>query len=183
MDGGGTESRGRESLCRQLRCLPSGQRQGSAWHFPAAGRIEDRQWSQGGADQHCAERQDTALRWRRSSICRTYKSRRWSPTSATPGATRQATSSSHRKSTNSENSIKEETMAAVHDHDVAHAHDHHPSGMMRWVTTTNHKDIGTHVPVVLLHHVPHRRRDGADHPRRAVPAGPAVRPARSSSTS
>ena len=22
-------------------------------------------------------------------------------------------------------------------------HDHHPSGMMRWVTTTNHKDIGT----------------------------------------
>ena len=34
-------------------------------------------------------------------------------------------------------------MAAVHDHDVAHAHDHHPSGMMRWLTTTNHKDIGT----------------------------------------
>src|SRR4051794_5808100 len=34
-------------------------------------------------------------------------------------------------------------MAAVHDHDVAHAHDHHPSGMMRWMMTTNHKDIGT----------------------------------------
>ena len=34
-------------------------------------------------------------------------------------------------------------MAAVHDHDIAHAHDHHPSGMMRWLTTTNHKDIGT----------------------------------------
>ncbi len=34
-------------------------------------------------------------------------------------------------------------MAAVHDHDVAHAHDHHPSGMMRWLMTTNHKDIGT----------------------------------------
>ena len=28
--------------------------------------------------------------------------------------------------------------AAHHDH-----HDHHPSGLMRWVTTTNHKDIGT----------------------------------------
>jgi len=34
-------------------------------------------------------------------------------------------------------------MAAVHDHDIGHAHDHHPTGMMRWMTTTNHKDIGT----------------------------------------
>jgi cytochrome c oxidase subunit 1 len=34
-------------------------------------------------------------------------------------------------------------MAAVHDHDIGHAHDHHPSGMMRWMATTNHKDIGT----------------------------------------
>lgn len=34
-------------------------------------------------------------------------------------------------------------MAAVHDHDIAHAHDHHPTGMMRWLTTTNHKDIGS----------------------------------------
>ncbi|MGH8670602.1 MAG: cytochrome c oxidase subunit I [Burkholderiales bacterium] len=30
--------------------------------------------------------------------------------------------------------------AVAHD---AHVHDHHPSGLMRWVTTTNHKDIGT----------------------------------------
>ena len=32
-----------------------------------------------------------------------------------------------------------------HDH-ADHAHDdhaHHPTGIMRWVTTTNHKDIGT----------------------------------------
>ncbi len=29
-------------------------------------------------------------------------------------------------------------------HDVAHDdHGHHPTGIMRWVTTTNHKDIGT----------------------------------------
>src|SRR5689334_15910011 len=30
-------------------------------------------------------------------------------------------------------------------HDVAHGHEHahHPTGIMRWVTTTNHKDIGT----------------------------------------
>ena len=32
-------------------------------------------------------------------------------------------------------------MEAAHGH--AHDHAHHPSGFMRWVTTTNHKDIGT----------------------------------------
>ena len=34
-----------------------------------------------------------------------------------------------------------------HDHVAGHGHTtthaHHPSGIMRWVTTTNHKDIGT----------------------------------------
>jgi cytochrome c oxidase subunit 1 len=38
-------------------------------------------------------------------------------------------------------------MEATHAHDHAHGHDdghaHHPSGLMRWITTTNHKDIGT----------------------------------------
>ena len=35
-------------------------------------------------------------------------------------------------------------MAAVHGDAHSHGHDdHHPSGIMRWVTTTNHKDIGT----------------------------------------
>jgi cytochrome c oxidase subunit 1 len=37
-------------------------------------------------------------------------------------------------------------MSAVHDsHGHAHHddHAHHPSGVMRWITTTNHKDIGT----------------------------------------
>jgi cytochrome c oxidase subunit I len=32
-------------------------------------------------------------------------------------------------------------MEAVHDH--GHDHAHHPTGLMRWVTTTNHKDIDT----------------------------------------
>src|SRR5512142_2763108 len=35
----------------------------------------------------------------------------------------------------------------VHDHPAGgHVHDdhvHHPTGLMRWLTTTNHKDIGT----------------------------------------
>ncbi len=56
--GGGTQSRGRESLCCQLCCLPSGQWQGSARDFSPAGRIEARQWSQGGSYQHCNEWQD-----------------------------------------------------------------------------------------------------------------------------
>ncbi|MEK7709076.1 MAG: cbb3-type cytochrome c oxidase subunit I, partial [Pseudomonadota bacterium] len=35
-------------------------------------------------------------------------------------------------------------MAAVHGDVHGHEHDdHHPSGIMRWVKTTNHKDIGT----------------------------------------
>ena len=35
-------------------------------------------------------------------------------------------------------------MAAVHGDAHGHGHDdHHPSGIMRWVRTTNHKDIGT----------------------------------------
>jgi cytochrome c oxidase subunit I len=34
-------------------------------------------------------------------------------------------------------------MEAAHGHGHDHAHDHAPSGIMRYVTTTNHKDIGS----------------------------------------
>ena len=36
-------------------------------------------------------------------------------------------------------------MEATHVHDHGHEHDDHghPTGLMRWITTTNHKDIGT----------------------------------------
>jgi len=34
-------------------------------------------------------------------------------------------------------------MEAAHGHEHDHDHAYHPGGIMRWVTTTNHKDIGT----------------------------------------
>jgi cytochrome c oxidase subunit 1 len=34
-------------------------------------------------------------------------------------------------------------MEAAHGHTHDHEHAHHPGGFIRWVTTTNHKDIGT----------------------------------------
>src|SRR3954451_968836 len=58
-----------------------------------------------------------------------------------------------RRATNSDQRSQENFMSAIvdshgHAHDHGHGHDHHDhhggyGGIMRWVTTTNHKDIGT----------------------------------------
>ena len=72
------------------------------------------------------------------------------------------------------------TAHADHDHDH---HAHHPTGFMRWVTTTNHKDIGT---LYLWFSFTMFIVGGIlalMHARRAVPARPAVLATRSSSTS
>jgi cytochrome c oxidase subunit I len=34
-------------------------------------------------------------------------------------------------------------MSIATTHPAEHHAEHHPSGMLRWLTTTNHKDIGT----------------------------------------
>ena len=66
------------------------------------------------------------------------------------------------------------------DHDE---HAHHPTGIMRWVTTTNHKDIGTLYLWFSFTMFLVGGMLALDDPRRAVPARPAVRAIRSSSTS
>ena len=74
--------------------------------------------------------------------------------------------------------------SAAHDHAHGHdAHAHHPSGFMRWVTTTNHKDIGTLYLWFSLTMFFVGGMLALVHPRRAVPARPAVLATRNSSTS
>src|ERR1700704_1482840 len=92
-----------------------------------------------------------ARRWRRSaSNSRIPTSPPSSPTSETRGATGPAKSfnrarSGRRGSDLARSEHQEQPMSAVID--SGHAHDEDAqgpyTGIMRWITTTNHKDIGT----------------------------------------
>src|SRR5689334_19741743 len=89
--------------------------------------------------------------WRGASSFRTSTSRRSLLSRAITGRTRPATWSArprsrpHASRESDTEGILENTMDAAHAHNGHghHDHAHHPSGIMRWVKTTNHKDIGT----------------------------------------
>src|SRR5436305_11317743 len=96
-----------------------------------------------------------ARRWRRSvSSCRIPRSLPSSATSATLGATSRASCSPPKSKHAGNKGITMSSVVDTHDHGHGHGHDHahdHDDhghhggygGFMRWVTTTNHKDIGT----------------------------------------
>ena len=70
--------------------------------------------------------------------------------------------------------------APAHDVGTMHAHDAHgpPGGIMRWITTTNHKDIGTMYLWFSFTMFIVGGCDGDDDPRRALRAGAADRQSR-----
>src|SRR5437867_3654081 len=91
-------------------------------------------------------------RWCPGSNCRTPTLRRSSRTRGTAGAITPAKRCSLPKSRPPDSragTLRRYEMSSVaHNHApvIGHAdggHAHHPTGIMRWLTTTNHKDIGT----------------------------------------
>ena len=116
---------------------------GIARHFSRAGGIENRHRSQGRAYQHRYERQDRHRDggFQASVGCRNrggghLRAQFLGQYSGRHGA---AIRNQRTQKIASRRKPWQQYMITI----IAHAHDHHPSGMMRWVTTTNHKDIGT----------------------------------------
>src|SRR5712691_6200600 len=165
------ESPRREGLRGELRRLPSGERAGGQRNVPGARRLPARRRPKGATNGDRAERQaghghgsvrQAALRHRPRRGHHLYpqqlgeQDRRSHPAERDQvgaevtlpysgevilrsGATKDLSAERNEASTRSE------PMSAVID--SGHAHDEHAhgpyGGIMRWITTTNHKDIGT----------------------------------------
>src|SRR5256885_6348244 len=142
----------REGLRRELRRLPSGERAGDQGNLPGGRRLPARQRPLGSPHGDRAERQarhgDGAVRkaalgyrHRRRHHLRTKRLEQQDRRSHPAKRDQVGAEVEPREQTRDSG----ETMSAVID--SGHAHDEHAhrpyGGIMRWVTTTNHKDIGT----------------------------------------
>src|SRR6185369_9344165 len=143
---GRTGRPGRKSLCRQLCALPPGQRRRHSGDFSGPRRLAARHRSgerpsgaglqRQGGHGHAGLRQAVvgSRNRRRHQLRAQQLAQQDRRRGATVGGRRAAYAPG--KITEKGESAMEDVLHAPH-------HEEHPSGLMRWVTTTNHKDIGT----------------------------------------